>query len=143
MKQNEEENDEKKKRCRLLLGYCPFSACTGSRYSNLYHDTEAGKAGLGAARGPRHGQDSTTTWSSLHHDTADPRVRQAARARARQAARARARAWPLGAGSRYKIVSWLRGGDHVSRYRAARGCDTTTVHHDTTLGAADEYTIEQ
>ena len=26
--------NEKKKRCRLLLGYCPFLACTGSRYSS-------------------------------------------------------------------------------------------------------------
>ena len=57
---------KKKKRCRLLLGYCPFSACTGSRYNNLYRDIEAGKAGLGAARGPRHGQDSAT---SLRYDT--------------------------------------------------------------------------
>ena len=24
----------------------------------------------------------------------------------------------------------------MSRYKAARGCDTTTVHHDTALGAA-------
>ena len=48
-------NDEKKKDCRLLLGYCPFSACTRSRYSNLYRDAKAGKAGLGVARGPRHG----------------------------------------------------------------------------------------
>ena len=27
-----------------------------------------------------------------------------------------ARGGPLGARSRYKIVSWLSGGDHVSRY---------------------------
>ena len=45
--------------------------------------------------------------------------------------RVRARAWLLGAGSRYKIVSWLRGGDHVSLYRVARGCDTATVRHYT------------
>ena len=55
-------------------------------------------------------------------------------ARAQGEWRARSRAWPLGAGSQYKIVSWLRGGDHVSRYRTAKGCDTVTVRHDTTLG---------
>ena len=66
------------------------------------------------------------TRPSLHHDMAirGPRYCRLARARA----------WLLGAGSQYKIVSWLRGGDHVLRYRAARGCDTATVSQNTVLG---------
>ena len=50
----------------------------------LYRDT----AVLGAARGPRHGQDSTTTWPSLLHDTAIRRPRYRRRERPRGASQA-------------------------------------------------------
>ena len=54
----------------------------------------------------------------------------------RYSRRARTRAWPLGAGSRYKIVSWLRGGrplcrDTVQPRAAIRG----SAPYDTTHGA--------
>ena len=74
---------KKKKHCRLLLGYCPFSACTGSRYSNLYRNTEAGKAGLargachdtnfvswlGAAFVSQYGCDTGWDMATVCHDT--------------------------------------------------------------------------
>ena len=47
MKQNEEENDEKKNVAGRLLGYCPkFSKCE-SQYNKLYCGTGLDRHGLG------------------------------------------------------------------------------------------------
>ena len=117
----------KKKGAVRLQGYCPFSACTESRYSNLYHDTWLGRRGLGSARGPRHGRACATIRPSEGHDKADLCAGRAA---------ARTRAWPSQRACHdTNFVSWL-GAAFVSQYGCDTGCDTATVRHDTTLGAA-------
>ena len=103
----------------------------------LYRDT----AVLGVARGPRHGQDSATTRLSLLHDTAEPAPRHDhQKATIRQAyaggVRQRARAWfDQGACHDTNFVLWV-GAAFVSQYGCDTSCDTATVRHDTTLGAA-------
>ena len=106
-------------------------AATWPRYCRgglgISHDT--------ASHRLRHGRGSATTRPGLGHDTAKPAPRyghQRATIRSACAQGERllhARSCPFGAGSRYKIISWLRGGDHVSRYRATRGCDTLGTTH--------------
>ena len=64
MKQNEEE-EKKTKGPRRLLGYNPFSACTRSRYSNLYRDTGLGRLSLARVWGT-HGRP---IYGRLGHDT--------------------------------------------------------------------------
>ena len=75
-------NDEKKGAGRLL-GYCPFSVCTGSRYNNLYRDTGLGRLAWARVRGthgrPRYGWLGHNT----AHDTAKGGHDTAGSARAR------------------------------------------------------------
>ena len=58
-------NDEKKKKgAGRLLGYCPFSVCTGSRYNNLYRHTGLGRLAL--AQGIGH---DTAGWATIQPTT--------------------------------------------------------------------------
>ena len=42
-KKNDGKKKKEKESAGRLLGYCPFSVCTGSRYSNFYRDTGLGR----------------------------------------------------------------------------------------------------
>ena len=56
---NEKKKTYEKKRRKTLqaaAGLLPIFSMHWATIQQLYRDTEAGKAGLGAARGPRHGQ---------------------------------------------------------------------------------------
>ena len=85
------------------MGYCP-SACAGSRYRELYSDTELGRL----------------AWAQLGcHDTTIM-----ARSAARKGVWQRARSRPSWWGSRNtKIISWLRGAT-LGRDTAQRSCNT-------------------
>ena len=51
---------------------------------------------------------------------------------------AHTRAWPLGAGSRYKIISWLRGGRPLCRDTVQLGAAIRrSAHYDTAQGRCD------
>ena len=106
---------------------------TAQYFLNLSHNTtncivtgEAGRRRRGS-----HGQARTRPLhgrACLWYD----RDRATTR-RGRATTRPGARGWELGRDT--KIVSWLRRGDLMSRYSAARGCDTTLGTATRTAGA--------
>ena len=102
----------KKKGARRLLGYCPFSVCTGSRYSNLYRDTGLGRLAW-AYRDTGLGHDTANDTAKGGHDTVG-----SARARGLAGGVCRdtkfcivtgAREWPLGVVSRYSLCIVIGG----------------------------------
>ena len=102
------------------MGYCPFSVCVRSRYSRLYRDTtRLGKAGRQRVGACHNTAQQATIRPLLGHDT----VRHACDTKRS------ARGWDQGRDTKICIV--VEGGDLVSRYSAARGCDTAlnTLRH--------------
>ena len=75
---------KKKKRCRLLLGYCPFLACPGSRYNSCIVTQRLGRLawpggrvtiqtlyrGSGEAFVSQYGCDTSCDMATVRHDTA-------------------------------------------------------------------------
>ena len=103
----EKKNGEKS--CRLLLGYCPFLACTGSRYSSCIVTQRLGRLAWAQPGGPRHGQPrprydhgKATIWPRHGPRQGWPRAKACCSAHARVA-------W-LVEGRDTKTVSWHRGG---------------------------------
>ena len=106
--------------CKIgrLPGYCPFLACTGSRYNNLYRDTGLGRLAWARVRGahgrPRYGRlghDTGHDTTKGGHDTADILAGGLCRD-TKFCIVTRARDWPLGVVSRYSlcIVTGERSG---------------------------------
>ena len=99
MKKKKEMNEKKKKRkssCRLLLGYCPFVACTGSRYNSCIVTQRLGRLAWAQPGGhdmASHAHDTAGEGlqygreEAPRHDARSCDTRGTARARARTAQR--------------------------------------------------------